>query len=140
MTLFLQGVSLRVISERINVPLGTVCGWSKKNNWGELRREFIAEQREKLVRQIGEKIEQNALQYLEASRILSNMCCRQLKSAHQESKDDDILLKDWPRLMNAMAGAQKSVVPNFAEELGQRIVNKLFGICDENQEDSDKPD
>lgn len=128
---YIDGNTMRSVAEKHEIPMATLCTWHMREGWKALRKEAERVKRKTIFDKLTAKIEQNATQFLEAARIMSAMSCRSLKAHYDNQKDLEVDIKEWPKILAAMASAQKNIVPTFSEELADIIVEDLENGKDE---------
>jgi len=128
LTLWLQGKSMALVAQMLNLPVKTIRCWHTRYNWAEKREEIESRTRQALYFKFVSQIEKSTARSLSASLLCGQMVLEELQRMYESSDRDIDLLYQVVKIAEIGSRIHKNVVPDADEALMNRMLEELRSL------------
>ena len=121
---YIRGLGLQEISNKYNVPMGTVNGWHRRYKWAKKREEYNRQRERTLFEVVLESAQNNTRKTLEACDRVTNYCLERIVTL-TESGADSKEMEAWTKILDRVGKIQKTVSPEFSEDMAGQMLDEM---------------
>jgi len=134
--LYKQGVTIKEISEQLDIRKGTLASWVSREKWGKKKLDVTVRNEDTcMYERFNSYIMTNSANFLDCvTALLSVAHFLSTEIVKQANKEKDPvaflvgrtdLLRDWTRIIKDLAIIQQSVIPEANEEIMNEFIKDV---------------